>query len=74
MSQSVDQLLSVLRAPSTPTPWRVVQELEELVRLPSPDLTDRRAGGLSLPPAAPAVGVLVPAGVPASATPAGGTT
>ena len=73
MSQSVDQLLSVLRAPSTPTPWRVVQELEELVRLPSPDLTDRRAGGLSLPPA-PAVGVLVPAGVPASATPAGGTT
>ena len=73
VSQSVDQLLSVLRAPSTPTPWRVVQELEELVRLPSPDLTDRRAGGLSLPPAR-AVGVLVPAGVPASATPAGGTT
>jgi glycosyltransferase involved in cell wall biosynthesis len=71
VSQSVDQLLSVLHAPSTPTPWRVVQELEELVRLPSPDLTDRRAA-LSRP-AAPA-GMLVPTGVPASATRAGGTT
>ena len=72
MSQSVDQLLSVLRAPSTPTPWRVVQELEELVRLPSPDLTDRRAG---LPfPTAPAEGVLVPRESPPPATPAGGTT
>lgn len=64
VSQSVDQLLSVLRAPSTPTPWRVVQELEELVRLPSPDLPDRRAG-LPLATAPAAAGALVPAGVPA---------
>ncbi|KRE99687.1 hypothetical protein ASG88_13860 [Nocardioides sp. Soil777] len=41
VSQSVDQLLAVLREPSAPTPWSIVQELEELVRLPSPDTTPR---------------------------------
>jgi D-inositol-3-phosphate glycosyltransferase len=33
--QSVDQLLRVLHAPPSVTPWRVVQELEDLVKLPS---------------------------------------
>ena len=35
VSQSVDALLDVLRAPPTITPFRMVQELEELVSLPS---------------------------------------
>jgi D-inositol-3-phosphate glycosyltransferase len=36
VSQSVDALLAVLRAPQPITPFRLVQELEELVVLPSP--------------------------------------
>lgn len=35
VADSVDGLLAVLRAPSAPTPWAVIQELETLVRLPS---------------------------------------
>ncbi len=35
VSQSVDALLGVLRAPQPITPFRLVQELEELIRLPS---------------------------------------
>jgi glycosyltransferase involved in cell wall biosynthesis len=35
VSQSVDALLDVLRAPATITPFRMVQELEKLVHLPS---------------------------------------
>jgi D-inositol-3-phosphate glycosyltransferase len=35
VSQSVDALLGVLRAPQPITPFRLVQELEELVSLPS---------------------------------------
>lgn len=35
VAQSVDALLDVLRSPSTTTPYRVVQELEEMVNLPS---------------------------------------
>ena len=35
VSQSVDALLDALRAPPTITPFRMVQELEKLVRLPS---------------------------------------
>ena len=34
VSQSVDALLGVLRAPQPVTPFRLVQELEELIRLP----------------------------------------
>jgi len=36
VSQSVDALLAVLRAPQPITPFRLVQELEELVNIPSP--------------------------------------
>jgi D-inositol-3-phosphate glycosyltransferase len=35
LSQSVDALLEVLRAPQPITPFRLVQELEELISLPS---------------------------------------
>jgi hypothetical protein len=35
VSQSVDALLGVLRAPQPITPFRLVQELEELISLPS---------------------------------------
>jgi glycosyltransferase involved in cell wall biosynthesis len=37
VSQSVDALLAVLRAPQPITPFRLVQELENLVVLPSPE-------------------------------------
>ena len=36
VSQSVDELLDVLRTPQPITPFRLVQELEELISLPSP--------------------------------------
>lgn len=35
VAESVDSLLDALRAPVAPTPWDVIQELEELVGLPS---------------------------------------
>ena len=38
---SVDALLTVLRAPRTPTPWAVIEELEAMVRLPASEV--RRA-------------------------------
>ncbi len=35
VADSVDGLLAVLRAPRTPTPWAVIQDLEAIVRMPS---------------------------------------
>lgn len=35
VAESVDSLLDVLQAPPAPTPWAVIQDLEELVRLPA---------------------------------------
>ena len=43
VADSVDALLTVLRAPRAPTPWAVTQELETLVRLPSVDPSRRRS-------------------------------
>ena len=37
VADSVDALLTVLRAPPALTPWAVTQELETLVRLPAVD-------------------------------------
>jgi len=41
VTDSVDGLLAVLRAPHAPTPWAVLQELEALVLLPSPSPRER---------------------------------
>ena len=41
MSQSVDELLLALAAPRPIAPWVVVQQLEELVNLPSALPSDR---------------------------------
>lgn len=46
VGQSVDALLAVLRAPASITPFRLVQELEELVNLPS-TLPSRTVSSLS---------------------------
>jgi glycosyltransferase involved in cell wall biosynthesis len=42
VSQSVDSLLEVLRTPQPITPFRLVQELEELISIPSPPHTIER--------------------------------
>ena len=44
VAESVDSLLDALRDPPGPTPWEVVQELEELVALPSPEAPHGRRG------------------------------
>ena len=43
VADSVDALLTVLRAPRAPTPWAVTQALETLVRLPSVDPSRQRS-------------------------------
>ena len=43
VADSVDALLTVLRAPRALTPWAVTQALETLVRLPSVDPSRQRS-------------------------------
>jgi D-inositol-3-phosphate glycosyltransferase len=45
VADSVDSLLEALMAPVPPTPWAVIQELEEIVALPSADVPHEAPSG-----------------------------
>jgi D-inositol-3-phosphate glycosyltransferase len=45
VADSVDSLLEALLAPAPPTPWAVIQELEEIAALPSADVPHEAPSG-----------------------------
>jgi D-inositol-3-phosphate glycosyltransferase len=45
VADSVDSLLEALLAPTPPTPWAVIQELEEIAALPSADVPHEAPSG-----------------------------